>query len=51
VRCVALSLNTSALDPAAAERALRETEQKIGLPAVDPLRTGVGKIVDVLARI
>jgi len=48
-RCVALSLNTSALDGAAAERTLRELEQKYGLPAVDPLRTGVGRIVDVLA--
>jgi uncharacterized NAD-dependent epimerase/dehydratase family protein len=51
VRCVGLSLNTSALDPAAAERALRDTEQKHDLPAVDPLRTGVGKIVDALAKI
>jgi uncharacterized NAD-dependent epimerase/dehydratase family protein len=51
VRCVAVSLNTSALDSAAAERTLRETEQKYGLPAVDPLRTGVGKVVDALAKI
>ena len=50
VRCVAMSLNTSALDAAAAERTLRDTEQKCGLPAVDPLRTGVGRIVDVLAK-
>jgi D-glutamate N-acetyltransferase len=46
-----LSLNTSALDPAAAERTLRDTEQQYGLPTVDPLRTGVGKIVDALAKI
>ncbi len=51
VRCVGLSLNTSALDAAAAERALRDTEEKYALPTVDPLRTGVGKLVDVLARI
>jgi len=50
VRCVALSLNTSALDAAAAERTLRDTEQKYGLPTVDPLRTGVGRIVDALAK-
>jgi uncharacterized NAD-dependent epimerase/dehydratase family protein len=50
VRCVGVSLNTSALDRAAAERILRETELKYGLPAVDPLRTGVGRIVDVLAQ-
>ena len=49
-RCVAVSLNTSALDAAAAERTLRDTELKYGLPAVDPLRTGVGRIVDVLAK-
>ena len=47
-RCIGFSMNTSALDGAAAERCLRETEQKFGLPAVDPLRTGVGKLVDVL---
>jgi uncharacterized NAD-dependent epimerase/dehydratase family protein len=50
VRCIGLSLNTSALDAAAAERTLRETELKYGLPAVDPLRTGVGRIVDVLVK-
>src|SRR5262249_30521258 len=48
VRCVALSLNTSAQDAAAAERTLRETEQKYGLPTADPVRTGVAKIVDAL---
>jgi len=47
-KCVAVSVNTSALDPKAAERFLKETEDKLGLPAVDPLRTGVGKIVDTL---
>jgi uncharacterized NAD-dependent epimerase/dehydratase family protein len=51
VRCVGVSLNTSALDAAGAERALRDTEEKYALPTVDPLRTGVGKLVDVLARI
>jgi uncharacterized NAD-dependent epimerase/dehydratase family protein len=50
VRCVAISLNTSALDAGAAERAIKEAEQKYGLPTVDPFRTGVGKIVDALAR-
>ncbi|MGH6960580.1 MAG: N-acetyltransferase DgcN [Dongiaceae bacterium] len=50
VRCVALSLNTSALDAAAAERTTRDAEQKYGLPTVDPLRTGVGGIVDALAK-
>ena len=51
VRCVALSLNTSAQDAATAERTLRETEQKHGLPTADPVRTGVAKIVDALMKI
>jgi uncharacterized NAD-dependent epimerase/dehydratase family protein len=49
--CIGLSINTSALDLAAAERCLRDLEQSYGLPAVDPLRTGVGKLVDRLAVI
>ncbi len=48
-RCIGLGINTSALDGAAAERYLSETEQTYGLPAVDPLRTGVGRLVDALA--
>src|SRR5262249_13742580 len=50
-RCVALSLNPPAQASAAAERTLRDTEQKYGLPTADPVRTGVAKIVDALARI
>jgi uncharacterized NAD-dependent epimerase/dehydratase family protein len=50
-RCIGLSINSSALDAAAAERYFRETEEKYGLPAVDPMRTGVGKLVDALVGI
>jgi uncharacterized NAD-dependent epimerase/dehydratase family protein len=50
-RCIGLSINSAALDAASAERYLRDTEQKYGLPAVDPVRTGVGKIVDALAGV
>lgn len=49
-KCVAVSLNTSALSAKAAERAIKSTEDKMGLPTVDPARTGVGRIVDRLAR-
>ncbi len=45
VRLLGFSLNTSLFDAGAAERALRETEDRFGLPAVDPLRTGVAKLV------
>lgn len=47
-RCVGISINTSALDAAAAERCLKQTALEFGLPAVDPVRTGVGPIVDAL---
>jgi uncharacterized NAD-dependent epimerase/dehydratase family protein len=48
VRCVGVSVNTAALDAAAARDYLRRTEDTIGLPCVDPVRTGVGAIVDRL---
>jgi uncharacterized NAD-dependent epimerase/dehydratase family protein len=47
-RCVGVSVNTAALDAAAARDYLRRTEDTIGLPCVDPVRTGVGAIVDRL---
>ena len=49
VRCVGIAVNTAKLDQGEAERLLQETEQRLGLPTVDPLRTGVGRIVDKLA--
>jgi uncharacterized NAD-dependent epimerase/dehydratase family protein len=48
VRVVGISLNTSALDASAAESVLRQTEDTFGVPAVDPVRGGVGPIVDRL---
>lgn len=48
VKLLGFSLNTSLLDARAAERALREVEDQFGLPAVDPLRTGVTKLVDAI---
>ncbi|WP_343712360.1 N-acetyltransferase DgcN [Inquilinus sp.] len=47
-KVVGLAFNTSALDPQTAERALKEAEDRFGLPAVDPVRTGVAAIVDRL---
>jgi len=49
VRCVAASINTAALSEAEAKAHLAETEQRLGMPAVDPFRTGVGRIVDLLS--
>ena len=48
-RCVGVGFNTGALDAAAARDYLRRTEDTIGLPCADPVRTGVGAIVDRLA--
>jgi uncharacterized NAD-dependent epimerase/dehydratase family protein len=49
VRCVGLSINTAGLDAGAASDYLRQTEDRLSLPCVDPVRTGVGAIVDNLA--
>lgn len=48
VRAVGVSLNTGALAPDAAAAALDEVGRRLGLPAVDPLRTGVAPLVDRL---
>ena len=47
-RLVGVSLNTSALEPTAAARLLAATEERLGVPCVDPVATGVGAIVDAL---
>jgi uncharacterized NAD-dependent epimerase/dehydratase family protein len=48
VRCVGISVNTAGLDAAAARDYLRQTEDRLALPCIDPVRTGVGAIVDRL---
>ena len=45
---VGISINTKGLDEAAAERFCRETEDRMGLPTVDPIRHGAGRLVDAL---
>ena len=47
-RCVGISVNTAAMESGAARDYLRHTEDELGLPCVDPVRTGVGPIVDRL---
>jgi uncharacterized NAD-dependent epimerase/dehydratase family protein len=48
VRFVGVSLNTSALSEAEAEKVLESTSRSLDLPCVDPIRTGVKSIVAVL---
>jgi uncharacterized NAD-dependent epimerase/dehydratase family protein len=50
-KCIGISLNTSKMTPKAAERAIKSTADKIGLPCVDPARGGVGPIVDRIAKL
>ncbi|MGI9381880.1 MAG: N-acetyltransferase DgcN [Methyloligellaceae bacterium] len=48
VEMVGIAVNTSALERAAAEDLLASYEETYGLPAVDPVATSVGPIVDRL---
>ncbi|MEM9058506.1 MAG: DUF1611 domain-containing protein, partial [Pseudomonadota bacterium] len=47
-RCVAISLNTSDLDEAAAQTLLRKTRDELGLPCADPGRGGAAVLADAL---
>ncbi len=47
-RFAGVALNTSKLGAAEAADTLAETQKHLGLACVDPIRTGVGPIVDVL---
>jgi D-glutamate N-acetyltransferase len=48
IRCVGISINTSALDASAADSLLKQTADAFGMPCVDPVRGGVADIVDRL---
>jgi uncharacterized NAD-dependent epimerase/dehydratase family protein len=48
VRVTGISINTAGLEAAAAEALLAETEERMGLPTVDPFRQGAGRLVDGL---
>ena len=48
VRVTGISVNTAALSEAEAQACLREIEDRMGLPTVDPFRHGAGRLVDPL---
>lgn len=48
---IGVSLNTSGLSPEAAARSIEATARRTGLPCVDPIRQGVGPIVERLLEI
>ena len=49
IRCIGVAINTSRLSEAEAAETLREAEAETGMPAVDPVRTGVAPLVDALS--
>lgn len=48
IRCVGVSVNSSALDGEARQAAIHEIQARLNLPCVDPLIDGVAPIVDAL---
>ena len=46
--CIGVAVNTSALDEVGAMECLKSVEDLTGLPTVDPVRTGVARLVDAL---
>jgi uncharacterized NAD-dependent epimerase/dehydratase family protein len=48
VRFVGVAVNTSHLPSSSVETVLRNIEDEVGLPAVDPVATGVAKLVEAL---
>jgi uncharacterized NAD-dependent epimerase/dehydratase family protein len=46
LRVIGVCLNTSAMNPAAAQRLCRGTEDLLGLPCTDPIAFGVESLVD-----
>jgi uncharacterized NAD-dependent epimerase/dehydratase family protein len=50
IQPLGIAVNTAALNQAAAEACLKATAEEHGLPAVDPIRSGVASLVDRLAE-
>lgn len=51
IRCVGVSINTSSLSDDERQAYLKKTEAEVGLPCVDPMKTGVGPIVDNIQNV
>ncbi len=49
-RVVGIAMNTKSLAEADAQRVLTESAEALGMPAVDPVRTGAGALVDAILR-
>ena len=51
IRPLGIAINTAALGEDEAKQVLKETADEYGLPAVDPIRTGVGPLVDRVEKL
>jgi len=49
VRCIAACINTGEMSEADAKAYIEQTEKHLAMPVVDPVRSGVARIVDLLA--
>lgn len=49
VKCIGIAVNTKSLSEDEAEAFLKKTEAEMGLPTVDPVRSGVARLVDALS--
>ena len=50
IQCTGIAINTEHLDEATALKLLADTSAEYGLPAADPIRTGVGPLVDEIIK-
>ena len=50
-KVIGISINTSELTDKEADDYLNEVENRMGLPAVDPFKTGAGRLVDALEQL
>jgi len=48
---VGISVNTQPMSEAEATSYLAEVEERMGLPTVDPIRIGAGRLVDALMAV
>lgn len=48
IRCVGIAINTAALDSSAARRCVERARVELNHPVCDPMRDGVGELVDAL---
>ena len=48
IRCVGVAINTAALESGSAQRCVERARVQLDLPVCDPLREGVGELVDAL---